>query len=133
MTWRSFVTSPQGSIPEYLCGQYGGCQHSGRGWATYLEATSGPSMYMPCSKETSLSVTTIRFPVRVGFHARVKQRVHQYFADNRKPKTGDWRLFLKTGIILIWFVLFYILYVFFATSLLMALLTVVALAQGFIL
>jgi hypothetical protein len=45
-----------------------------------------------------LSVTTIRFPVRVGFHARVKQRVHQYFADNRKPKTGDWRLFLKTGV-----------------------------------
>jgi linoleoyl-CoA desaturase len=80
-----------------------------------------------------LSVTTIRFPVRVGFHARVKQRVHQYFADNCMQKTGDWRLFLKTGIILTWFVLFYILYVFYATSLLMSLLTVVALAQGFIL
>jgi len=80
-----------------------------------------------------LSVTTIRFPVRVGFHARVKQRVHQYFADNHMPKTGDWRLFLKTGIILTWFVLFYVLYVFYTTSLLMALLTVVALAQGFIL
>ena len=84
-------------------------------------------------KETSLSVKTIRFPVRVGFHARVKQRVHQYFADNRLSKTGDWRLFLKTGIILAWSVLFYILYVFCATSLLMSLLTVVALAQGFIL
>jgi hypothetical protein len=84
-------------------------------------------------KETSLSVKTIRFPVRVGFHARLKQRVHQYFADNRLPKTGDWRLFLKTGIIVLWFGLFYILYVFFATSLLMSLLTVVALAQGFIL
>jgi linoleoyl-CoA desaturase len=84
-------------------------------------------------KEVSLSVKTIRFPVRVGFHARVKQRVHQYFADNRIPKTGDWRLFLKTGIILIWLVLFYILYVFYATPLLMSLLTVVALAQGFIL
>jgi len=84
-------------------------------------------------KETSLSLTTIRFPVRVGFHACVKQRVHQYFADNGKPKTGDWRLFLKTGIILIWFVLFYILYVFCATSLLISLLTVVTLAQGFIL
>jgi len=80
-----------------------------------------------------LSVTTIRFPVRVGFHARLKQRVHQYFADNRLPKTGDWRLFLKTGIIVLWFGLFYILYVFFAMSLLMSLLTVVALAQGFIL
>jgi linoleoyl-CoA desaturase len=84
-------------------------------------------------KETSLSVKTIRFPVRVGFHARVKHRVHQYCADNRKPKTGDWRLFLKPDIILTWFVLFYVLYVFFATSLLMSLLTVVALAQGFIL
>jgi linoleoyl-CoA desaturase len=80
-----------------------------------------------------LSVTTIRFPVRVGFHARLKQRVHQYFVDNSMPKTGDWRLFLKTGIILTWFVLFYVLYVFYATSLLMSLLTVVALAQGFIL
>ena len=80
-----------------------------------------------------MSLTTIRFPVRVGFHARVKQRVHQYFADNRMPKTGDWRPFLKTGIILIWFVLSYILYVFYATSLLMSLLTVMALAQGFIL
>jgi hypothetical protein len=28
----------------------------------------------------------------------VKQRVYQYVADSRKPKTGDWRLFLKTGI-----------------------------------
>jgi len=51
-------------------------------------------------KEAFLSVTTLRFPVRVEFHARVKQRVHQYFADNHLPKTGDWRLFLKTGIIL---------------------------------
>jgi len=80
-----------------------------------------------------LSVKTIRFPVRVGFHARVKQRVHQYFADRRLAKTDDRRLFLKTGIILLWFVLFYMLYVFYATSLLMALLTVVSLAQGFIL
>ena len=32
-------------------------------------------------KEASLSVKTIRFPVCGGFHARVKQRVHQYFVD----------------------------------------------------
>jgi linoleoyl-CoA desaturase len=63
----------------------------------------------------------------------VKQRVHQYFADRRLAKTGDWRLFLKTGIILLWFVLFYMLYVFCVTSLSMSLLTVVGLAQGFIL
>jgi linoleoyl-CoA desaturase len=69
----------------------------------------------------------------VGFHARVKQRVHQYFADNRLAKTGDWRLFLKTGLILLWFGLCYLLYVFWATSLLLSLLTVVGLAQGFIL
>jgi hypothetical protein len=72
-------------------------------------------------------------PVRVGFHATVKRRVHQYFVDNRLPTTGDWRLFLKTGMILLWFVLFYMLYVFCATSLPMSLLTVMALAQGFIL
>jgi linoleoyl-CoA desaturase len=59
--------------------------------------------------------------------------VHQYFADNCLPTTGDWRLFLKTGLILTWFGLSYSLYVFWATSLLSSLLTVVALAQGFIL
>jgi len=84
-------------------------------------------------KEASLSVQTIRFPVCVGFHARVKERVQQYFADNRLPTTGDWRLFLKTGLILTWFGLSYILYVFWATSLLTALFMMVALAQGFIL
>src|SRR5262249_22983848 len=71
--------------------------------------------------------------VRGEFHACVKQRVHQYFADNCLPTTGDWRLFLKTGLILTWFGLSYSLYVFWATSLLASLLTVVALAQGFIL
>jgi len=72
-------------------------------------------------------------PGRVGFHATVKRRVHQYFVDNRLPTTGDWRLFLKTDMILLWFVLFYMLYVFCATSLPMSLLAVMALAQGFIL
>jgi fatty acid desaturase len=104
-----------------------------RGWATCLGSDIATWHGNTVEKETFLTVKTIRFPVRVGFHARVKQRVDQYFVDNRKLKTGDWRLFLKTSIIVVWFGLFYVLYVFFATSLLMSLLTVVALAQGFIL
>jgi hypothetical protein len=33
----------------------------------------------------------------------VKQRVHHYVADHRLPTTGDWRLFLTTGLMLTWF------------------------------
>ena len=44
----------------------------------------------------------IRFPTRGGFHETVKQRVEQYFADSRRSTTGDWRLFVKTGVILAW-------------------------------
>jgi linoleoyl-CoA desaturase len=76
-------------------------------------------------------MTKIHFPARVGFHDTVKKRVDQYFASRRLPKTGDWRLFVKTGVLLAWLVVSYALLVFFSTSLIMAMLTVFALAQGF--
>jgi linoleoyl-CoA desaturase len=59
--------------------------------------------------------------------------VRQYFATKQLPKTGDWRMFLKTGICLTWLATAYILLVFSAASLTSALLTAFALAQGFIL
>src|SRR5262245_56891688 len=58
----------------------------------------------------------IRFPARGGFHETVKQRVKQYFADSRRSTTGDWRLFVKTGVILAWLAGSYALLVFGSTS-----------------
>jgi len=72
----------------------------------------------------------IRFPARGGFHETVKQRVEQYFADSRRFTTGDWRLFVKTGVILAWLAGSYTLLVFGSTSLLVTMLAVCALAQG---
>lgn len=75
----------------------------------------------------------IRFSAQAGFHKTLQQRVRQYFAAKDLAITGDWRMFLKTGIILLWFVTSYILLVFFATSFTTALLAAFALAQGCIL
>ena len=72
----------------------------------------------------------IRFPTRGGFHKTVKQRVEQYFADSGRSTTGDWRLFVKTGVILAWLVGSYVLLVFASTSLPVTMLAVFALAQG---
>ena len=72
----------------------------------------------------------IRFPTRGGFHETVKQRVEQYFADSGRSTTGDWRLFVKTGVILAWLVGSYVLLVFASTPLPVTMLAVFALAQG---
>jgi len=76
------------------------------------------------------SLHQIRFPTRSGFHETVKQRVAQYFADSRQATTGDWRLFVKTGVILAWLAGLYALLVFVSTSLLVTMLAVFSLAQG---
>lgn len=78
-------------------------------------------------------MTKARFSRCADFHNVLKQRVHGYFSENGVPQTGDWRVFLKTGIILTWFVGAYVLLVFGATSMMMAAVAVVAVAQGFIL
>jgi len=78
-------------------------------------------------------IKKISFPVRVGFHKTVKLRVNQYFTEKRTAKTGDRRMFLKTGVAIAWLVVSYILLVFFSTSLIMAVVTAFALAQGFVL
>jgi linoleoyl-CoA desaturase len=77
-----------------------------------------------------LLLKTVRFPARVGFHETLKKRVDQYFTEAGKHKTGDWRMFLKTGIILAWFALAYLLFVFFAPSLLLSICTILILAPG---
>jgi len=77
------------------------------------------------------AITKIRFPARVTFHDAVKQRVERYFVDRKLAKTGDWRMFVKTGVILTWVVVSYVILVFFSTSLVGAMLLMFALAQGF--
>jgi len=72
----------------------------------------------------------LRFPARGEFHETVKQRVEQYFVDSRRSTTGDWRLFVKTGVILAWLAGSYAFLVFGSTSLLVTMLMVFALAQG---
>lgn len=75
----------------------------------------------------------INFPNRTGFYLTLKKRIEAWFAERGLPETGDWRMFLKCGIILNWLVISYILLVFFSTSLVMAVIYALALAQGFVL
>ncbi|MBI3950124.1 MAG: acyl-CoA desaturase [Acidobacteria bacterium] len=78
-------------------------------------------------------VNKIRFPVHIGFYDTVKKRVNQYFKEQRRPKTGDWRMFLKTSVILAWLAISYVLLIFFSASLVVSIITAFALAQGFVL
>lgn len=75
----------------------------------------------------------ISFPARVGFYKTLKQRVDEYFTEKGIPKTGNWRMFLKAAIVLSWLAVSYLLLVFFSTSLVMAIITAFAVAQGFVL
>ncbi len=75
----------------------------------------------------------VTFPARVGFRRTLNQRVNRYFEERALAKTGDWRMFLKTGIISVWLVSSYLALVFWADSFLAAALTSFALAQGFVL
>lgn len=75
----------------------------------------------------------ITFPARSGFHKEVKRRVNDYFSTNGIPKNADWRMVLKTVLILAWMATSYVLLLFFASSLVLAIISAVALAQGFVL
>lgn len=75
----------------------------------------------------------VSFPTRSGFHQRLNQRVNQYFEQRNLAKTGDWRMFLKTGTIAVWLFSSYIFLVFFAESLPAAGAGALALALGFVL
>jgi linoleoyl-CoA desaturase len=75
----------------------------------------------------------VTFPGRVGFYEEVKKRVNHYFEANHLSKNADWRMVLKTAIVLLWFGVSYVLLVFASTSLIMAIISAVAVAQGFVL
>ncbi len=75
----------------------------------------------------------ISFPARGDFKKTLKKRVDNYFSEKQISKNANWRMYLKTAIILVWLVASYLLLVFFSTSLIMAIITAFALAQGFVL
>ncbi len=78
-------------------------------------------------------VKKVRFPARLGFRKLIKQRVEQYFTEHRLARTGDWRMFAKTGLVLAWLISSYVALVFFASTPIIAVLSALALAQGFVL
>jgi hypothetical protein len=65
------------------------------------EVPSGSAGVSALGKEVTLTVHIMRFPVRAGLHAWVQQRVHPSCAANHLSTIGDWRLLLKTGLMLI--------------------------------
>ncbi|MCB0291304.1 MAG: acyl-CoA desaturase [Calditrichaeota bacterium] len=75
----------------------------------------------------------VTFPARAGFHKALRQRVDAYFDEHHLSKNGNWRMFVKTAVILVWLITAYLLLVFFSTSMLMALISAFAVAQGFVL
>ncbi|MGR3319814.1 MAG: fatty acid desaturase family protein [Candidatus Anammoxibacter sp.] len=74
---------------------------------------------------------TVTFPNSIGFYDTLSKRVDQYFEEKRLSKTGDWRMFLKTGIIISLLLSSYIILVFYSTSILISLILCFILAQSF--
>ncbi|NIT57736.1 MAG: hypothetical protein GWN00_16350 [Aliifodinibius sp.] len=75
----------------------------------------------------------ISFTSKVDCYRILKKRVEQYFTEKKLPKTGNWQMSIKTAIILAWLAVSYLLLVFFSTSLIMATVSALAVAQGFVL
>ena len=75
----------------------------------------------------------VTFRQRSEFSDVLKERVENYFQENGIAKTGNWRMFAKSAVILAWLVASYILLVFFSASLIMAIISAFLVAQGFVL
>jgi linoleoyl-CoA desaturase len=57
-----------------------------------------------------------RFPPDSGFRRELDRRVADYFTDSGRSVHGDWRMYLKTALLLIWFGASYAFLIFMATS-----------------
>jgi linoleoyl-CoA desaturase len=77
----------------------------------------------------NLTMRKVSFPVRGEFNKTLKGRVDRYFAERGLSKTGNWRMLLKTAIILAALAISYVLLVFFSASLLMAVITAFVISQ----
>jgi linoleoyl-CoA desaturase len=75
----------------------------------------------------------VSFPNRIGFYTTLKQRVDQYFVDRNLEKTGNWKMYSKSMLIFLWLISSYILLVFFSTSIILSIISALALSQAFVL
>jgi len=73
----------------------------------------------------------ISFTQQKGFYTDLKNRVNQYFEENKLSPTGGWRIILKGILILALLLTSYVLLVFFSTSWIIAIISAFLLAQGF--
>ena len=78
-------------------------------------------------------MTRIHFPAQSGFYPTVKARVDRYFEENGVSRTGDWRMFLKSGFAVALSAASYVWLVFYAHSLWEAALAGFGVCQGFVL
>jgi len=77
--------------------------------------------------------TKITFSSGGDFRKVLNSRVDEYFREHNLKPTGNWRMYLKTALILLSMPVSYIWLVFYADTLLTALIAGFVLAQGFIL
>jgi len=74
------------------------------------EATGGQLLQEP-----------LKFGDSDGFYSVLRQRINDYFVRTGKPRRDCWRMYLKTAVIMTWFVGSYLLLMFYAESWVLAL------------
>ncbi len=75
----------------------------------------------------------VTFSARVGFYEQVKKRVNHHFEANNLSKHANWRMVIKSAVIFAWLATGYVMLLYAASSLVMAIISAVAVAQGFVL
>ena len=75
----------------------------------------------------------ISFPQKGEYYSELRKRVEDYFTNKNINHAGNWKMYLKTFLILTLFVGSYISLVFFSNTLVIALISAFFLAQAFIL
>ncbi len=78
-------------------------------------------------------MTKVSFPLRMGFYQELKNRVNAYFSENQISQHANWKMVLKTVIVMAWLATAYVLLVFFSSSLILAIISAFLVAQGFVL
>ena len=75
----------------------------------------------------------ISFPSKGEFYSELRKRVDIYFSDKGLNQTGNWKMYLKTTVIMVIFLTSYVSLVFFSNSTIMALVSAFFLSQAFVL
>ena len=75
----------------------------------------------------------ISFTKTSEYYSELRKRVESYFSNNGLQRTGTWKMYLKTTVILALFAGSYVTLMFFSNTILMALLSAFVLSQAFVL